>query len=283
MLRLPDSIPDSVEWGQPVNWSHPLNRGLVSWWLAVPQGRTGYGTLVWRDLCRLYDGALGGIDPAADWTPPLGRPGGFGAIRMDGATSEGVTLTAPPVTAAPLTVAAWVRPSSLAAVNYVCGIRSPGNSNGWAFGLNATTAVLQFSMFGVIVVSSSATGIATNTWYRVGMSYDQSQVLFYLNGNLVSQHSETSAVSASSGSFMLGSYHRASSPGSIPAINGYLDDVRIHNVAWGDAQFRADYQQATRFYPGMLNRIPMPRWRAPDDAAFPWLYARRNQVIGGGL
>ena len=37
-----------VDWTQPVA-DHPLNDGLVSWWLAIPNHTSGTST--WRDLC----------------------------------------------------------------------------------------------------------------------------------------------------------------------------------------------------------------------------------------
>jgi hypothetical protein len=53
----------AVDRRSPVDWRHPLNRGLVSWWAGLP-GRAGGGTL--RDLCRRHDGTLTGFTAPSD-------------------------------------------------------------------------------------------------------------------------------------------------------------------------------------------------------------------------
>ena len=52
-----------VFYGQPVNWKHPLNRGLVSWWRVLPKFAGG---LRFADLCHKNQGTLAG--PA--WSSP---------------------------------------------------------------------------------------------------------------------------------------------------------------------------------------------------------------------
>ncbi len=39
---------DAINWQFPVNWDHPLNKGLVHWWIVTPQDRGGTRL---RDLC----------------------------------------------------------------------------------------------------------------------------------------------------------------------------------------------------------------------------------------
>lgn len=63
-----------------VDWSHPLNRDLSSWFLATPG--ESWGTL-WRDLCGMYEGTLVNLDPVECWVPAT-RQGHRGALRTDG-------------------------------------------------------------------------------------------------------------------------------------------------------------------------------------------------------
>lgn len=64
---------------RPVNWSAPLNRGLVSWWRVVRN--SGWrGGLTWRDLCRRNHGTLTG---GPLWTGP-GDASAAGALFFDG-------------------------------------------------------------------------------------------------------------------------------------------------------------------------------------------------------
>lgn len=116
-LVLPHELSDSVDWTQPIDWSHPLNRGLVAWWLVVP-GRMGYGSATWRDLCGKYHGTLTGMDPKTDWGGARARPGGWGSLDFSTAATEYVAHSriAELTGVAGFTVASWIRfPSSPAA------------------------------------------------------------------------------------------------------------------------------------------------------------------------
>lgn len=48
----------------PINWQHPLNRGLVGWWMAPP-GWSGGSRI--HDLTGRANGTLTNMDPATDW------------------------------------------------------------------------------------------------------------------------------------------------------------------------------------------------------------------------
>ncbi len=80
--------------GNAVNRAAPLNRGLVGWWMNLPN-RLGGGGSAFRDLLGRYHGTISG----ALWD---GRkvPGGFGCLRLDGADDYvGFTPFALPTTA----------------------------------------------------------------------------------------------------------------------------------------------------------------------------------------
>jgi hypothetical protein len=68
----------------PVDWAHPLNRGLVADWtiLPIPGWRGG---LTLRDLVRggrrPNDGTL---TAGPTWGGAKGRPGGFGSLNTNG-------------------------------------------------------------------------------------------------------------------------------------------------------------------------------------------------------
>jgi hypothetical protein len=63
--------------GEAVNWDASLNRGLVSWWLALPDQQRGN---VFRDLCSRYHGTL---TNGPTWGGSKGRPGAFGSLAFD--------------------------------------------------------------------------------------------------------------------------------------------------------------------------------------------------------
>src|SRR5262245_49045669 len=70
-----------VDPAQPIDWRHPLTRGLVSWRLALPNA-VGYQTTNWRDLTKRIDGAFTGTPT---WDGAEGRPGGYGCLRTTSA------------------------------------------------------------------------------------------------------------------------------------------------------------------------------------------------------
>lgn len=97
----------SINWGQPINWAHALNRGLVARWQATPNRNRG-GKLF--DLCGRNHGTL---TNSPTWSSAKGRPGGFGAITF--ASTALVSIPDNPVlkfTTGGYTLAAWFRTTS---------------------------------------------------------------------------------------------------------------------------------------------------------------------------
>jgi hypothetical protein len=72
----------------PADRMHPLNRGLVAWWLALP-GLMGGPR--WRDLIGTNDGVL---TNGPVWKPTT-RPGGWGCLSFDGTDDRVQVPTAP--------------------------------------------------------------------------------------------------------------------------------------------------------------------------------------------
>jgi Concanavalin A-like lectin/glucanases superfamily len=76
----------SLHYGSPVNTLASLNRGLVAWWLALPQ-RMGGGR--WLDLLGGAHATLVGMGPSSatlGWGSTR-RPGGAGELRLAGGTT----------------------------------------------------------------------------------------------------------------------------------------------------------------------------------------------------
>jgi hypothetical protein len=72
-MHLATSPRGLLNYGNPVNRQAPLNRGLVSWWMNLPQRRGGTRFL---DLCGRHHGTL---TNGPTWGGPL-NPGGWGSL-----------------------------------------------------------------------------------------------------------------------------------------------------------------------------------------------------------
>src|SRR5262245_7275708 len=90
-----------IAFGRPVNWSHPVAGSLHRLGLVVP-GRTG------SRLLDLSGRSHGSLTSGPGWVGNQGRPGGWGAISLDG-TDDWITagyVAAHNLTAS-FSVAAW--------------------------------------------------------------------------------------------------------------------------------------------------------------------------------
>ena len=79
-----------VNMSSPVNWGHPLNRGLVFWGLVTPGTYSGTR---FTDLTNPgSSGNHGTLSGSSSDGPPAwqgtNRPGGWGHLKFDGGTTE---------------------------------------------------------------------------------------------------------------------------------------------------------------------------------------------------
>src|SRR5262245_39512882 len=107
----------SIYYGRPVNWGHPLNRGLAGWWLALPWWRGG---MRWRDLCGKSHGLL---TNGPVWKGAYSRPGGSGAVDFDG-TNDIVTIAnnnTLDITGSQISYGCWVYPRTSGSYQQLVG------------------------------------------------------------------------------------------------------------------------------------------------------------------
>lgn len=89
----------------PINWQHPLNRGLVGWWMAPP-GWSGGSRL--HELTGRDNGVLTGLSPVTDW---IGTP--YGPALKFGAGGSRYVQTEMDLALGDFTVACVFRPPTL--------------------------------------------------------------------------------------------------------------------------------------------------------------------------
>jgi len=235
----------SIDWRQPINWADPLNDGLVSWWLAIPNHTAGGST--WRDLCGKNDGTLTNMDAATDWVTSR-RGGGFGdAIEFAGTTNY-VTLGNPSsldIAAGPMSVAAWVYAETSSGVD---GILC--KELRYQLYLNSGTA--EWALYDGVhnpVVTSSLD--IRGDWHLVAATRGQGEIALYVDGQSQGTATDDAGDISSSDDVSIGT-RRVGSSGE--RLQGQLDDIRIWDRALTASEIQDYYHRSQRYYPALLNR-----------------------------
>jgi hypothetical protein len=237
----------NVDLSNPVNWVHPLNRGLVGWWLALPQWAGG---TKWYDLRGKNDGALTNM-PASNWTGPRERPGGFGSLDFNGSTNY-VNLGSPAIfqITGEMTLSAWIRADvvqSSAVISKMAGNRA------WQLGFSSSN--LQFAIAPSPTTLLSVPTVDTysaNVWiYVVGVYRPSTALDIYVNGVL--NNSNTTGIPASQYEG-INNVHIGSRPALDSFFNGLIDDVRIYTRALSTADVAAYYELSRKSFSNLLTR-----------------------------
>lgn len=256
MNVMPRELPESVDWSQPVNRSHRLNRGLLVRLLAIP-GRHVFGSTTWQDLCRNSNGTLTNMNPAGTWGGPAGRPGGWGALRFnESGTDDYVAATVSGVVGASQhTYAAWFRVmASTGDIQCIIrlgdmGTAGPGADRSRRIDLHTNGSLSSNYLYDG--TATSATGLwSIGPWYRVVATQTASTQSLYLNGRLVASASRTPPA-LDSGLCSIG--RRATDIFQYPC-NAMLDDIVIADRGWSAAEVAEDFGIGQRYLAGVLNR-----------------------------
>ncbi len=255
-----------VDWTRPVNFAHPLNRGLVSWWLV---GRNPYwGGLTWRDLCNRNHGTL---TNGPVWKGAT-RPGGWGAIGLGGSAKYVATSgSAFEFATSSFTVSFWVNATSGI---FILGTYS-GFGWGMALGSSGQCSWLFYGAGANLDPYPNYPGGATTpdirgAWRHVAAVYTRASggtglsVAAYVDGAFISSDTRANTSIAGSGPLQIGDYSTQTQ-----SLVGSLDDARIYNRALSAAEVRNLYDESRRGYPESLNRYAASAYR-PSSSAIGW-------------
>jgi hypothetical protein len=252
----------------PVDRSHPLNRGRISWWLTLPGLEGGRR---WLDLMGLNHGTLTNMTTSASGWRGTTRPGGWGHILFDGSDDAVVCPSIAAANTPPVSYAAWANLGSLAGNRTIVG----GGVGDLQFRVQSDGAI-QWVKQGVANIGGSPAGtVATNAWCRVVGTYAASGAYaFHLDGRPVGSGTSAQTL-VTTNPVVIGAYTVGTEE-----FAGALDDVSMWSRVLSAAEVRADYDLSRAGYPGVLRRLGSRAWRSAPAGPGPLAatyYQRRRR------
>lgn len=246
-----------IDLGNPVS-DHPLNRGLVSWWLPLPNNQGG---------SRLFDirgGSHGTLTNGPTWAA---GERGFRSLSLVRASSQYVSLARVPDFTSQLTFGCWVNTASTPATDNYHSILSKGRSGAaddrnFGFDYRTSGGSTKLEVFWTSAPSTYVEyyHVVTLDWSRwyyltwvIDWSTNPDTVTFYIDGvskglTLIGSNNASPTTTATQ-VCLLGSLHTGSD-----YWNGKLDSPRLYNRALSAAEVWQLYQQSRQGYPDLLRR-----------------------------
>jgi hypothetical protein len=149
-----------------------------------------------------------------------------------------------------ITIAAWIRLSTLGAQTIVQRWTSEGNNLSYALAIEPTdpenSIKLYLSSNGTSVTGYAfgATALSTDTWYHVAGVYNGTDVRMYLNGSL---DSGTYNPVAYTGAILAGSADLVIGPAGVYYLHGSVQDIAIWNRALSSTEIATLYAMGDSF------------------------------------
>jgi hypothetical protein len=256
-----------------VNRRNPLNRGLMAWWMVVPNWRGGG---VFRDLLGVNHGTLMNMDPATDWIGTT-RRGGWGELDFDG-TNDFIdcgNVLNPGSNS--MTIGFWMRSTTgpSATIRRVLQKRGTGTFGtvaGWqlsygnAFGGGWDNSGFDDGTNYVRLNDGSDYGVFDGEPHHLFVTWDAPNNAIDLFVDGIDQGVTTltdGAVGSIGGTRNLTMGCAWNSAGTQSQFyRGGLDDVRIWFRLLSAAERSMVYEDSLRGYPATLNRLRSPRGMA---------------------
>ncbi len=237
----------SIDIADAVNRESSLNRGLVSWWMALPDQQRGN---VFRDLCMRNHGTL---TNGPTWQGAMGRPGGMGSLLFDGSTSR---VAAPQILipdGGALSIIWWIRPTTFTSQRTIQSVYDsyPGNVQ-YTFRFESSgTPKLFVRTTGDNTVSATS-AVSADTWSCVGVEINDltKTITHYLNGAANGSGSYTGTLAVPSAGLNIGNNGLASE-----GFGGNLDGGMTFLRDIGAPGFAFYYQESRLNYHQTLNRV----------------------------
>ena len=235
-----------LNYSNPINRQHPLNRGLVARWEVLPQ-RTG-GLTLW-DLCGTNHGVL---TNGPTWGGAFGRAGSKGSLTFD-ASDDRVQLGSQWDVTNGVTHTAWIYNTSLGSNH---AIRSNKKT---IFATNASARLQWWADSDLSQIADNVFTLSVNTWYHAAVTQVGTTYAFYVNGQ-PGRTGTTNALDNAAQSATIGSFTTAF------LWPGKLDRICDFNRALSAGEILQDYNASRQQYDPTLN----------------WIRRRSRNTAGGG-
>jgi len=255
----------NVNLSSPIVWDAPLNRGLLRWWLCLPNVLRGN---TWRELTRKSDATISGASVAG----ARGRQGGWGCYEFDGTNDSGQTGAIDLSGVSQLTIAMWLYIIAYATNDLLIESSPDANSNTGALQINLDNTGAWTQRIKTATgnnTSNLSPRPSAGAWFHYILCANRSVgaqqfVAAYVNGvsqTLTSVATDTS----SSGGFGNYQWNFCSRNAASLFANLRLDDFRMYNRVLRDSEALELYRTSKAGYPHEL------RWlrgmRASEQAA----------------
>ena len=252
----------SINWLCPVNWNHPLNRGLAGWWLPI-QNQPGWKSDQLLDLTDpVYGnhGTLTQMIPSDDYFP--GHPGGLGSVDFDASTDRIVLSDAANLSpgTGEWAISIWFNSTRdySSEAGFLYSNYGDGGADFTSVYFNTTNTILfrlRDAGSDLIDCETAATMNDGNWHHAVGVRTSATTSELYMDGVSVDTGSNASLgdIDVSDGAQP---YIGRLTLYDVQEFGGRISDLRIHNRALSASEVRQYYQLSQQFYPGILNTIP---------------------------
>lgn len=248
---------------EPIERDHPLNAGLVAWWLGL-DGNWGGSTL--HDLCGKYPGTL---TNGPTWSP---GPGGFAGLTLDGSNDY---VSTPSISLAgasqSFTLSLWLRYTSTAGYISFWDKGSGTNSRPWQFFFNQDSGkYLRFQQYnGTLNPRADTTAVSNDgNWHLFTAVRDceNSQMYIYIDGvnRTTAQNNVGFTTNFDDTSTTVIGQPRN---GIVNYFNGRFGGAWAHSRALPAADVYALYEQSLKGHPDTLRRYSAAAWFASPPAS----------------
>ncbi len=237
--------PRLIDLGNPVS-DHPLNRGLVAWWLPLPNNQGG---------TRLYDittkRGSGTLTGGPTWVP---GPAGFQAIDCVRASTQYATGALASTAQTAWTIACWLATATLTSSDGTITFNGSPGSNGYGF-RQYTSLNLNLIADGVANQAAGAGyTLAAGVWTHAVCTRSGGTSTLYVNGVQISTGASGINTPTAGGTSV-----GARSNGTQP-WGGKVTDHQIWTRGLSASEVWSVYTQARRDYPDQLRRYTPRTW-----------------------